>query len=62
MFLAGIAVRKNVMTSNSAGPRQNRRRDRSSLAGSGLLIDFLLCLRLTYEIAQREGQVGQDPE
>jgi hypothetical protein len=34
----------------------------SWLAGSALLIGFLLSLGLTQEIAQREGQVGQDPD
>jgi hypothetical protein len=36
--------------------------DLSPLAGCGLLIGFLLGLRLMHEIAQRKGQVGQDTE
>jgi hypothetical protein len=34
--------------------------DLSPLAGSDLLIGFLLCLGLMHEVAQRKGQVGQD--
>jgi hypothetical protein len=41
--------------------RKSRAMD-SSLAGSGLLIGFLLCLGLTQDIAQRESHVGQNPE
>jgi len=45
-----------------AGPQKNRRHDRSSSARSGLLLGFLPGLRLTQEIAQRDGQVGQNTE
>ncbi len=51
-----------LLRSTQPEPPKHRGHALSPLAGSGLLIGFQLWLGLTHEIAQREGQVGQDTE